>query len=260
MKKILHMQIRSRLTSILLVATLTCCNFYQESIDSRPEKIFLVLVDLSESVNDPAIKSGLKKDFKAILDKICSKDVLLAGFITESSITEHAIPIRIDFPSFRPTTDNELYLKAEKEEFDRKFTAMKDSLYSYADMILFGSIRKVMNTDIFSSLLFAEKVFNNYPKKEKVLIILSDMIVCSGKINFEKEKLTDQRVETILTDLAKTHQLPDLKGVNIYISGAHSRNATMFVEIQHFWQKYFEACKTRLNPSNYGATLIFFDE
>jgi hypothetical protein len=164
------------------------------------------------------------------------------------------------FPEFTATTDNDLYRNAEKEAFDKRIATIKDSLINFSDTALFDSSRKVMQTDIFSSLLWAEKVFNNYTGKEKVLIVMSDMIECCENINFEHENLTASRIKQIITAKNTANEIPGLNGVKVYITGANASEPEQFEKRQNFWFEYFSTCKARLDKANYGATLITFNE
>lgn len=245
------------LISTLVLAAVNSCD--NKPIDQGNGKIFLILFDLSQSVKDPGTLEGFKSNFKTIVSKIKPGDVIVSGFITESSISEPALPINFKVPKYESKTDNDLYAKADAGAFQKRLTIVKDSLVKVTDSLLKLS-RKVMQTDIFSSLLLAEKIFNSYPEHEKVLIVMSDMVECSAKINFDHEILNDKRIDEIIETRQVNNELPNLQGVKIYITGASAESPERFNQIQNFWIKYFLTCKAKIDKTNYGPTLITFEE
>ena len=56
-----------------------------------------------------------------------------------------------------------------------------------------------------------------------------------------------------------TQKLPDLKGVEIFVTGAHSKNNDKFFAIRDFWLKFFKACDATCQESNYSSTAISLD-
>jgi len=247
------------ISGVLLIIANSCNTFSKKNGEQANCKLFLILFDLSQSVKNPALINGFKSDFKTIIQKVKPGDVIVAGFITETSISEHSLPINFRLPVYVSTTDNDLYAKAEASGFQNRITTVKDSLVKVTDS-LFKITRKVLQTDIFSSLLLAEKIFNSYPDNEKILIVMSDMIECSSKINFDHEVLNDKRIREIIETRAKINELPNLQGVRVYITGANAETPERFNDIQNFWINYFQTCKAKMDKTNYGPTLITFNE
>jgi len=193
------------------------------------------------------------------MSKVKEGDYIVAGQITERSISEITLPINYHFDSFVASTDNTLYSDAEKENFDKKFKASKDSLCVIADSVI-NKPKKILNTDILSAMQLAEKIFKSYPGNDRVLIIMSDMIQDTPDLNFETMDLTDNRCDQIIAQKTKNNELADLKDAKIYVTGANANNSKQFNKIQNFWMKYFKACKANALKENYGAALVSFNE
>lgn len=244
--------------SLLLLSVTISCNTKKPS-EVPAGRTFLILIDVSESVRNAEILNGFKEDLNTVIGKIKPGDVLIAGVISRNSITEHHLPINIKMPVFEPTTDNDMFLSAEKEYFNNRLTQIKDSLLKVTDTLILTK-RNVGGTDIFSAMLLAEKVFDSYTKNQKILVVMSDMMECNEKIVFAKEKLSTKRIEEIISAKKKTGELPDLSNVKVYVTGAGAETSRQYEKIQEFWLQYFKTCKANLQKQNYGSTLITFNE
>ncbi len=223
-------------------------------------KVVCVLFDLSETTNTPEIRKTYRDKFRMILEKINHGDVIEAALITEKSVSELNLSIEHSFPAFEPSTDNEMLAGAERKNAKTILKSLKDSLLKVADSILFNPPREIMNTEILSSLLVAERVITSFPHEKKIIVIFSDMIEESHIANFAKENLSDLNIKTIIKKLKKNGSLPELQNAVIYVAGATHPNSEKYNAIRKFWIKYFEETGAVLKPQNYGAALIRFDE
>jgi len=225
----------------------------------RQAKVICLLCDLSESTNEPEIRKGYQDYIRMVLAGTRENDVLLASPITQKSIAERYI-LRHTFPDFSTDTDNPLYQQAQRKKFDQSMQAEKDSLFEVITRTLFDPSLKILKTDITSSLSVAQSVFESFPEKKKVLVILSDMIEDSETYDFEKENLTDARIREIILAEADKGRLPSLAGVQVHVAGAAAEDKESFFRVRQFWMEYFKACKATLLNANYGTGLITFSE
>lgn len=226
----------------------------------KQNKIVCVLFDLSETTNTPEIRKTYRDKFNMILHKINHGDVIEAALITEKSVSELNLSIEHSFPAFESSTDNVMLASAEKRKADLALQVQKDSLLKAVDSVLFNPPRKILSTEILSSLQVAERVLSSFPQKKKVIVIFSDMIEESGTANFVRDNLNDSQNKSIIEKLKQTGTLPDLKNVLIYVAGATHPNTEKYNRIRKFWAHFFKETGADLKPYNYGAALIRFDE
>jgi hypothetical protein len=257
----------SYVISFFILINTTSCDKLKSENKKAPQKAVAVLCDLSESTRN--LRSLYLDSFKTILSSISHGDVIVAVKITEASILEHEIPIKEAFAEFVPVdsmgrpTDNPTLVRKFKEEADKKLKAKKEGLIETAKGFLFNDkdkSRKILRTDIMSSLHIAESVFRNYKRDKFVLVMLSDMIEDSSEYNFEKENLTDRRIEEIIRRERQKNRVPDLKNVRVYAVAASAGETKKFFAIQSFWLRYFRECGTDIPKENYSSTLITFNE
>lgn len=239
--------------------------FFFAGCESKPSnrvqnKIVCVLFDLSETTNTPEVRKTYLDKFSMILEKMNHGDVIEAALITEKSVSELNLSIEYSFPSFEFSTDNDMILNAQKRIADSLLLALKDSLLNAADSVLFNPPRKILGTEILSSLQVAERVLSAFPQKKKVLVIFSDMIEESGIANFARDNPNDFRNKSIIEKLKKTGTLPDLKNTVVYVAGATHPDSEKYNGIRKFWIHFFRETGADLKPYNYGAALIRFDQ
>lgn len=130
-----------------------------------------------------------------------------------------------------------------------------------AKQMLMEANRAIKKTKILDANLLAEKVFEKYKRSKNVLVIFSDMKESSGKIDFEKQKLSAAITNNIIEEEKKASRMPKFADVQVYVVGAGGGNASdSFNQIQNFWMEYYRAAGASLNKENYGSGLLKFDE
>jgi hypothetical protein len=110
-------------------------------------------------------------------------------------------------------------------------------------------------TDILSSLLLAEKLFVDDPRR-KVLVLMSDMIEDTPAYNFEKIRWGTDTATRLLTELEAKHMVANLSGVCVYVTGASARSAELAQHIGRFWEAYFKRAHADLDASRYARVLL----
>jgi len=253
---------------ISFILFLAGCNLSFTKEEKAPRKTVVVLADLSESTI--GLRDLYLNSLAGIIQKMEHGDFLMVAKITESSINEPEVPIKEEFPAFIPKdaadnpTDNPLLVREARQEADADLEVKRKELLEITKKLLMPEEkqrRKVINTDVMSSLLLARNAFQNYQREKNILVIFSDMIEDSPDgYSFYREKLTDQRINTIIEAEKAKGLLPDLKGVKVYVVAASTKDSKRFLEIQKFWLKYFSACGADLSKENYNSTMLKFNE
>jgi len=240
-------------------------------------KTVVLLCDLSESTKH--VRNFYLDSFKTVLSSISHGDVLVMAKITEASITEPSIPIKKEFPPFVAKdkmgnpTDNPVIVRRLKEEADKNLEETKSELLKIATTLVRGSeppigdrpevkepSKRILRTDIFSSLHVAAGLFKEYKRDKSILVVLSDMIEESSDYDFKKEHLTERRIEAIIRKEKAADRLPDLRGVKVYVVCAGVTTKDMFFALQRFWLRYFKECGADLKKERYASALAAFNE
>lgn len=246
------------ITLLVGTALLLGCN-KAEKTPMVPGKVVCVLFDLSGTTNKPEIRKAYIDDFKIITERLTHGDAIVVALITEFSAGELRLLFQHQFPPFEPGQDKtDMQIKAYTTTLETAMQHVKDSLRAIADSVLMDSSRRIMRTDIMTSLQVAERVLNSSPQPRKILVILSDMVEDSDSYNFEREDLTESRIRAIIEREKRLRRVPNLAQVRVYCIGAFARNAARYERIKAFWSEYFTACGAVV--TDYGAALVSFNE
>ena len=229
------------------------------SLDSTApvEKKILIFVDFSESIRAEN-RALIVRDFEnSIIPSLSAGDGILVAPINEKTLTNFHPVLDATFPSrpeFSGWSDNTLQYNRKVKEIDSEVDRIRDEIRSQVPDILAGG-GSSQETDIFSSLVMAEKLFNQ-ERRRKVLILMSDMIVDYAPYRFDKISWSAEKKEEILSELQGKGLIPDLSGVCVYVSGVSAGSAQLAGEISDFWQAYFERTNADLDPSRYAHVLL----
>lgn len=214
-------------------------------------KIVLALIDLSSSTAQGGLRQEYLNHFeKKILPKMNLGDHLSVDRILDQSLSRSTMPIDVEFPA--PSLF-ESKLKLEKKAKD----ARRETLESFKQLL---QSEKAEQTDILSSLDIAKRVFDSYQKERKILVIMSDMIEETSRLNLLKTPPDKKMTDAFISRQKGEKRLPDLTGVTVYVAGATAKNQELYYKIQSFWMKYFKACGASLKEKNYGRSLLKFEE
>jgi hypothetical protein len=110
-------------------------------------------------------------------------------------------------------------------------------------------------TDIFSSLLIAQKLFHDESRR-KVLVLMSDMIEDNPPYRFDRMTWNAATIDSTLAELDAKGLIPKLSGVCVYVSGVSAPSAAMAENIGRFWLAYFQRAGADLDPSRYAHVLL----
>jgi hypothetical protein len=219
--------------------------------------VWLVLLDMSGMEDTRAARKIYSENIIKVINAVNQGDRLVVSTITESSINEPELVVDWTSDVFLPTTPNELYQKSEKDKYDKEQKSKKDSIYNDLKLFLDSSQRITNRTDIISALHLSENVYSKSSLPIKKLVIFSDMEENSDKYKFPSEQLTLKRINQIIElEKSSIQGLPDLKNVNVFIVGAHSKTNEKYFLVRKFWMEFFKACGAMLNESNYNSTSL----
>jgi hypothetical protein len=238
-----------------LLLTTACTKSTQA--EARPGTAVVIFVDFSDSIGGTD-RSGFQRELdKQVLPWLQPGDSLMMAPITDKTLTEFRPLVEADLPArpqFNGWVNNVMKHNKEKKETEARIIQVKESLRTQTTEALSRKYQ-ARYTDIFSSLLLAEKIFSAESRR-KVLIMMSDMIEDYPPYAFDRMTWTPNTTQKLLADLEGRKMIPDLSGVCVYVSGVSAPSAELARHIGGFWYAYFKKAKADLNPSRYAHVLL----
>ncbi len=234
------------------------CTRSSEAAPPRGTAI-VIFVDFSGSVRSEA-RALFKQEIETqIIPSLSAGDRILIAPINDKTLTEFrplveaALPAK---PEFNGWLDNVLKYNRQTKEIDTQVAQLKEKIRAQVADVMARRYSSPL-TDIFSSLLIAEKLFHNEPRR-KVLVLMSDMIEDFPPYHpdFEKVSWSPATNQKILSELAAKGFIPKLSDVCVYVSGASARSPEIAENIARFWQAYFQRTKADMDPSRYAHVLL----
>jgi hypothetical protein len=217
----------------------------------------LVFVDFSGSIHG-AERVGYRREIERdILPWLAPGDRIMIASIDDRTLTsfrplaEATLPVT---PPFNGWVDNVLkyrrQVKAIEEEVGRARTQLDADVHEAFSRPLASPY-----TDIFSSVLLAQKLFDGDDRR-KVLILMSDMIEDYPPYKFDALAWRPETTKKLLDELQLKRQIPDLTGVCVYVSGASAARAELARDIGRFWQEFFRRAHADFDESRYAHVLL----
>ena len=217
----------------------------------------VIFVDFSDSVGGMD-RTGFKREIdKLIVPWLEPGDSLLIAPINDKTLTgfrplvEAELPAR---PQFNGFMNNVMKFNREAKATEAKLVQVKETIRTQTAEAL-SKASQARYTDIFSSLLLAEKLFSA-EQRRKVLILMTDMIEDYPPYAFDRMPWAPQTTGKILRDLEARKAVADLRGVCVYVSGVNAPTAEMATNIARFWEAYFWKAGADLHPSRYAHVLL----
>jgi hypothetical protein len=223
--------------------------FWKFGKDKKQPRVMAVFVDMSGSTNR-ARRTLYRKAFEKIYQNLQQGDRIIVGTITGRSYID-----------FKPVVDAEIpkqSLWVNRISYEQNMAKTKKNLQTEVEKLL-SRRRGTPHTEIINSLNIADKIFHN-EKRQKILIILSDMIQDSKEYNFERVKVTNQYTSRIIRKRQKQNLIPKLDSVKVYVAGASAADPKKFRSIERFWNRYFLACGADFSLHRYGHSLLEFEK
>ena len=233
------------------------CTRSTQASGQRQGTAVVIFVDFSDSVGGMD-RTGFRREIdKQILPWLEPGDSFLVAPIHDKTLTQFRPLVEAELPprpQFNGWMNNVIKFNREAKATDAKILQVKESLRTQTAEAL-ARASQAKYTDIFSSLLLAEKLFSA-ESRNKVLILMSDMIEDYPPYAFDKLTWTPGTTGKILKDLEAQRGIADLRGVCVYVSGVSAPSAEMATNIGRFWEAYFKKAGADLHPSRYAHVLL----
>jgi hypothetical protein len=223
--------------------------FWKFGKDKKEPRVMAVFVDMSGSTNR-ARRTLYRNAFEKIYQNLQQGDRIIVGTITGRSYID-----------FKPVVDAEIPKQSvwvNRISYEQNMAKTKKNIQTEVEKLL-SRRRGTPHTEIINSLNIADKIFHN-EKRQKILIILSDMVQDSKEYNFERVKVTNQYTSQIIRKRREQNLIPKLNSVKVYVAGASAADPKKFRSIEKFWNRYFVACGADFSLHRYGHSLLEFEK
>ena len=224
-------------------------SFWKFGKEKKNPRVIAVFVDMSGSTNK-ARRTVYRSAFDKIYENLQQGDRIIVGTITGRSYID-----------FKPAVDAEIPKQSiwvNRITFEQNLAKTRKDVQTEVEKLL-AQKRGTPRTEIINSLNIADKIFHN-EKRQKILIILSDMIQDSKEYNFDRVNVTDDYITRIIRDRQKQNLIPKLDDVKVYVAGASAGNTKKFRSIEKFWNRYFVECGADFSLHRYGHSLLEFEK
>ena len=246
-----------KLIGFIIIGVLLLCNPLDWSAEAagKPEnstqhpRLMVIFVDMSASA-DQLRRTVCKDAFEKIYRSLRQGDRVVVGTITSQSYIE-----------FKPTVDEEIPKKTvwdNRLQYEKKLTDTKEKIRREVNKLL-SQKQGTPLTEILDSLNIADTIFHDETERQKVLVLLSDMIQDSKEYKFDKDKITDEYINNIIHYRQKNKLMPNLANAKVYVAGASAADSEKFRSVQAFWARYFTESGADFSPHRYGHSLINFE-
>jgi len=246
-----------RLTISLPILLLTQAFLSPSAAATSPGTAVIIFLDFSGSIKTDE-RALFKREIESqILPSLSAGDRLLMAPIHDKTLTEFRPLVQVSLPAkpeFSVWRDNVLTYNRRVKEVEARVLDLKAKVKTEVADVL-GRRYASPYTDIFSSLLIAQKLFHDETRR-KVLVLMSDMIEDTPEYNFEKIAWSPSAVEKLVAELEAKALVPKLPGVCVYVSGASARSAALAENIARFWEAYFRRTGADMHPSRYAHVLL----
>lgn len=251
----------SRISGLIVVALsavclLAGCTRSSEATKSTGKEV-VIFMDFSQSIRGDNRALFEEDLLKSVVPSLSAGDRLVIAPINDRTLTGFHPLLEVTFPEqpvFDGWTDNRLKHIEEVKNVDEEVKRLREGIEKKIPEIM--NIRsRSQKTDVFSSILMAGKLFDHAPR-QKVLVLMSDMIQDYPPYRFEKITWTPEKNQEILSDLLAKGMIPNLSEVCVYISGASAATAEQAGDIARFWQQYFKRANANLDSSRYAHVLL----
>jgi hypothetical protein len=213
----------------------------------------VALFDVSASTAAHPIREQYARDFEKIIGLVTSGGIVAADIIDDNPLAHSTVPINEPFKP-RSAAESNLY-------YQRRIRAHRARVLQLARSILDKRRSDRPGSHIFEALHLAERIFATYQDRQKLLVVFSDMIEQSHRYDFAQENLTQERIASIIEAERDAMRIPDLRDVEVCVTGAGASTAggipsEQILAIRDFWLRYFGVAGANLPKVRYGATLL----
>ena len=217
--------------------------------DKKPSRAIVVFVDMSGSTNK-ARRTVYRNAFDKIYQNLRQGDRIVVGTITSHSYIDFKPSIDAEIPK-QSLWDNRL-------QYEQNLAKTKKNVQKAVNRLL-SRKRGTPYTEILNSLNVADTILHK-EKRQKILVILSDMIQDSKQYKFERYKISNQYISNVIRNQKRQNLIPNLADVKVYVAGASAPNSKKFRSIKKFWARYFTESKADFSSHRYGHSLLEFEK
>ncbi len=244
------------LAALPVLALATGCTRSSQAAPQQGSAV-VIFVDFSDSVGG-SDRAAFKREIeKQILPWLQPGDSFLVAPINDKTLTQFRPLVEAELPpraQFNGWMNNVIKFNRQAKETDARIVQVKETLRTQTADAL-GRNSQARYTDIFSSLLLAEKLFSAETRR-KVLILMSDMIEDYPPYAFDRMAWTPTTTPKLLSELEAKRAIADLRGVCVYVSGVSAPTAELATNIGRFWEAYFKKAGADMHPSRYAHVLL----
>ncbi len=247
---------RLKLLGLTLLSTLLLLSHMDRTAEARKSgndkeipRVIVILVDMSGSANR-ARSTVYRKAFEKIYQSLSQGDRVMVGTITSRSYIDFKPAVDVEIPK------NTIWVN--RIQFEQNLTKTKEKIRREVDRLL-SRKRGTQWTEILNSLNIADTIFHN-EKRQKILVILSDMIQDSKEYNFTRVKITNNYINKLIRYRRKQNLIPNLTDVKVYVAGASGADPNKFRAVENFWARYFAKTGADFSRHRYGHSLISFEK
>ncbi len=223
--------------------------FWKFGNDEKNPRVIVVFVDMSGSTNR-ARRTVYNESFEKIYQNLQQGDRIVVGTITSRSYID-----------FKPVVDAEIPKQSiwvNRIQFEQNFAKTKENVRKEVNQLL-SNKKGTPYTEILNSLNIADTIFHN-EKRQKILVILSDMVQDSKEYNFDRVRVTEKYTSDIIRYRQKQKLIPNLTDVKVYVAGASASDSKKFRSIEKFWARYFSVTGADFSSHRYGHSLLEFEK
>ena len=198
--------------------------------DGKGPRVIVVLVDMSGSTNH-ARRTVYNEAFEKIYENLQQGDRIVVGMITSRSYID-----------FKPVVDEEIPKQSiwvNRITYEQSLAKTEKTIRTEVNRLL-SRKKGTPYTEILNSLNIADTIFHN-EKRQKVLVVLSDMVQDSKEYKFDRVRVTDKYIADLIRYRQKQKLVPNLSDVKVYVAGASAADSKKFRSIEKFWTRYFAA-------------------
>ncbi|HEX3178920.1 MAG TPA: hypothetical protein VHZ49_19745 [Methylomirabilota bacterium] len=217
----------------------------------------LVFVDFSASIHG-AERVGYQRELERdVLPWLAPGDRIVIASIDDRTLTsfrplaEATLPVT---PPFNGWVDNVLKYRKQVKAVEENVAQARAQLQLDVKEA-FAKPLASPYTDIFSSVLLAQKLFDG-DTRHKVLVLMSDMIEDYPPHKFDAMTWRAESTKKLLDELQLKRQIADLSGVCVYVSGASAPRAELARDIGRFWEEFFRRAHADFDQSRYSHVLL----
>jgi len=225
------------------VSLLAAPVFLRAQAPDAPALVF-VLVDASLTIPD---LNDFHKAWKTLSDRAVGGDRVVIAVVSghtgkkeNSALTE--------------TADRELPRKGWNDNpftYDESLAAVRTLLTTDFEAAL--TTPRPDRTELLRSIRDAGRYLGAEKKRQKILVILSDMLQDSVEYRFDRTPLSEPFTKNVIAKAQKDQTLPDLHGVKVYTQVPGVAPPAKADQVERFWIAYLSASGAQIDQHTYGT-------